>query len=281
MSDADPDYDPAAEAEKAARIVATEPDNPVAWFNLGLAHKYLGNWRQCAEANLRALAISSEPEDPAWWNLGIAATALRDWALARRAWRGYGIEDSKLGEGSDPIRLDWNISPVRIRSTTGDRVEVVWGTRLCPARIRIDSIPYPASEHRWGDIVLHDGAPNGERTIGEVVYPVFDELERWSPSEIPTLRANVRCGDDDDVLALIDLFRDARFDAEDWSTSVRELCKECSEGRPDGHEHAFPEAGEERVFGLAAPLGLAARVLRTWRDASPASRDFEEPVPVG
>jgi hypothetical protein len=281
MSGLPSDYDPAAEAEMLARVVAAEPDNAAAWFDLGLAHKHLGNWRDCAEANLRALEISSEPGDPAWWNLGIAATALREWALARWAWRGYGIEHSKLGEGSDPIELDWDSNPVRIRSKDGDRVEVVWGRRLCPARIRIENIPYPASEHRWGDVVLHDGAPNGERIVGKTSYPVFDELERWSPSEIPTLRADVRCRNDDDAVALVELFRDARFDAEDWSASVRELCQECSEGRLDGHEHAFPKAGEERVFGIAAPLGLAARVLRTWRDASPATRDFEEPVPVG
>ncbi|HEY0394585.1 MAG TPA: hypothetical protein VGD01_08815 [Candidatus Elarobacter sp.] len=281
MSDANAEYDPAAMAEVLARVVVAEPENAVAWYELGLAHKYLGDWRQSADANLRALAIVSEPGDPAWWNLGIAATALRDWALARKAWRGYGIDDPGLGDGTSPIELAWNISPVRIRSDDGESVEVVWGRRLCPARIRIESIPYPASGHRWGDVVLHDGAPNGERRVGETTFPVFDELERWSPSEIPTLQVSVRCATEDDALALVDLFRAASFDAEDWSTNVRQLCKACSAGRPEPHEHAFPTGGEHRLFGIAAPVGLASRTLRSWRDAAPATRDFEQPEPVG
>ena len=281
MSHEDEEYDPAASAEVLSLVVEREPRNAVAWFDLGLAHKYLGDWRASADANLRALEITSEPGDPAWWNLGIAATALRDWPLARRAWLGYGIDDDELRNGSGPFELDWNVNPVRIFSPDRESVEVVWGKRICPARIRIESIPYPASRHRWGDVVLNDGASNGERVVGETTYLVFDELERWSPSEIPTLQTNVRCASDDDAIALVDAFDGAHFAAEDWSTSVRPLCKACSEGNPSMHEHAFPAGGEERTFGVAAPMGLASQVLRAWRAASPATRDYDDPQAVG
>jgi hypothetical protein len=281
MSHEDEEYDPAAAAEFLAGVVEREPRNAVAWFDFALAHKYLGNWRASADANVRALDITSEPGDPAWWNLGIAATALRDWPLARRAWLGFGIENDEFRNGTGPYELNWGVSPVRIFSGDRTAVEVVWGRRICPARIRIASIPYPASEHRWGDVVLHDGAPNGERVSGKTTYPVFDELERWSPSEIATLQANVRCGSDGDAFALVDAFAEAHFAAEDWSTSVRPLCKECSEGKASSHDHAFPAGGEERTFGIAAPMGLAARVLRAWRDASPATRDYDAPDRAG
>lgn len=281
MSHADEDYEPAEAAELYARAVEVDPRDADAWYNLGLAHKYLGNWRASADANERALALTSKRGDPAWWNLGIAATALRDWDLARRAWRGFGMRRKDVPDGSGPIEVDWGINPVRIVSRDGETKEVVWGRRLCPARIRIESIPFPASDHRWGDVVLHDGASNGERTADGRTYPVFDELERWSPSEIPTLRACVRCTSDDDANALIDAFRAARFDAEDWSTNVRQLCKECSEGSPATHDHAFPEGGADRTFGIAAPVGLAQQVLRAWRSESPSTREYEEPEPVG
>jgi hypothetical protein len=280
MSHADDDYDPRTAVIRFTRAVETQPRDPEAWYNLGLAHKYLHNWRESADANERALALKSKRGDPAWWNLGIAATALRDWDLARRAWRGYGITRKQLPDGSGPIELNWNSNPVRIFSDDRDSIEVVWGRRLCPARMRIESIPFPTSNHRWGDIVLHDGAPNGERTSGGTTYPVFDELERWSPSEIPTLRAAVRCTTDD-ANALVDAFRAALFDAEDWSTSVRQLCKECSEGLPTAHDHTFPEGGRDRTFGIAAPMGLALQVLRAWCYESAATREFEEPEPVG
>jgi hypothetical protein len=281
MSHADEDYDPAAAAEFFRGVVAAEPENPDAWYNLGLAHKYLHNWRESADANLRAVALHSEPGYPGWWNLGIAATALRDWELARRAWRAYGVDATDLPDATGPIELDWGSTPVRIFSADRETVEVVWGRRICPARIKIESIPFPASEHRWGEIVLHDGAPNGERVVGGQTYPVFDELERWSASEIPTLRADVRCLSEADAVALADAFEDAKFDAEDWSTNVRQLCKACSEQELSSHDHAFPQGSPERVFGIAAPLGIASRVLRGWREASPATRDFSEPEAVG
>ena len=274
------DDDPAELVGYLSELVQREPENAHAWFDLGLAHKYLGNWRESADANLRALAISSQPEDPAWWNLGIAATALRDWTLARRAWRGYGIDATMLPDGSGPIELDWGSNPVRIKSARGEQ-EVVWGRRLCPARMRIESIPFPSSGHRWGDIVLHDGAENGTRTVNGSTYSVFDELERWSPSEIPTLRSDVRCASEGDAQALVDAFREARFDAEDWSSNVRRLCKACSEGSVASHDHPFIEGGEHRTFGIAAPIGLASQVLRAWRDAAPANREYGQLDAVG
>jgi hypothetical protein len=269
------DADYARDAADARALVAIAPDDHCAWFDLGLACKHLGQWRESAEANMRALELVAEDEDPAWWNLGIAATALRDWELARRAWRGYGIA---IPDGSGPIELDWGSTPVRLR---GEAVEVVWGRRLDPARVRIENIPFPESGHRWGDIVLHDGAPNGERVVDARTYPVFDELERWSPSEIPTLRATVQCASDEDSAALVAAFSDAKFAAEDWTANVRSLCKACSEGRPDASHRHDDDASEQRSFGIAAPLGLALQVLRAWRDASPATRDFETPEAAG
>lgn len=280
MGHADDDYDPVAQEAHWLAVAAERPYDAEAWYNVGLARKYRSDWRGSAEANRRAVELNGQAEDPAWWNLGIAATALRDWQLARRAWRGYGITRDQMPDGEGPIEVDWGASPVRIVGPQGD-VEVVWGTRLCPARIAIDSVPYPRSGHRWGDIVLHDGAPNGERVVDGRTFSVFDALARWSPSEIPTLEVDARCASDDDADALIDAFRAAHFDAEDWSANVRNLCAACSGGSPCGEAHAFPTPGVDRHFGLAAPLGLARDVLRAWRDAHPAARDFDEPVATG
>src|SRR5579884_2376904 len=76
------------------------PNDPGIWFDLGLAYKRLRNWRGCIDANRRAVEISGDEGDPAWWNMGIAATAVRDWPLARWAWRGFGLHD--IAEGTDP-----------------------------------------------------------------------------------------------------------------------------------------------------------------------------------
>ena len=242
------------------------PRDAAIWFDLGLAYKQMRNWQECVAANLQALEISNAPEDPAWWNLGIAATGLRDWELARRAWRGYGIE---IADGPGPVECDYGSTPVRLNDE-----EVVWGPRLDPARVIIRNIPLPKSGFRWGDIVLHDGAPNGEREVEGVVYSVFDVLERWSPSEIPTLGVRVNCSDED-ARALIDLFESRNFGAEDWSNNVRNLCKACSQGLPSGHDHPFGSGAGERSFGLASPMGLAGDLLKTWKQQSPSTRSYE------
>jgi hypothetical protein len=280
MADADADYDPAAEEVHWGHVTAVHPGDAAAWFNLGLARKYLRDWAGCAEANHRSLEIEAPAEDPAWWNLGIAATALRDWELARRAWRGYGIDRAMLPDGTGPIEVDWGRAPVRIVGP-GEEQEVVWGRRICPARIKIENVPFPSSGHRWGDVVLHDGAPNGERVVDGRVYGVFDELERWSPSEIPTLDVAARCERDADAEALIEAFEAAHFSAEDCTANVRSLCAACSAGNLCSDAHAFPTAGIARRFGIAAPLGLAGTVLHAWRSARPATRDFDEPVVAG
>jgi hypothetical protein len=113
------------------------PKDAAIWFDLGLAHKMLHDWAECARANRRALDISQKPGDPAWWNLGIAATALRDWATARNAWRGFGI--AEIVAGNEPLDLDYGPTPVRL-----PHGEVVWGNRSRSSQDR----QYPFSGKR-------------------------------------------------------------------------------------------------------------------------------------
>jgi hypothetical protein len=249
------------------------PNDHQIWFDLGLAHKLLRDWPASRDANLRAVELFGRPEEPAWWNLGIAATALRDWPLARKAWRGYGLD---IAAGDGPIEVNYGTMPVRL--PVG---EIVWGDRIDPARVIVRNVPFPDSGFRWGDVVLHDGAPNGERRRGDQIVPVFDVLEKWGASEIPTLRANVQCATADDSAALVDLFERRHFAAEDWTANVMPLCKACSEGLLDEHDHTRGNSSTERAFGIAAPLGLARQLLEEWRAESPADRSFADPETAG
>jgi hypothetical protein len=253
---------------------ATEaaPDYEPAWFNMGLVFKQRRQWEQALDCNERAAALDGQKGDPAWWNLGIAATALRRWDMARNAWRRFGID---FPDGEGELKLDFGPAPVRLDPA---RIgEVVWGQRIDPARIQIVNVPTPASGHRWGDIVLHDGAPNGERTWNGRVFGVFDELERWQPSGTPTLQVRVTATEVGDTQALTDLFEAAGYAAEDWTASVRILCRACSEGQPGAHDHPVQQAEQERKFGLAAPPELAAaRLLEQWAAARPDGRAHTE-----
>lgn len=259
------------------QAVELAPEYGPAWFNMGLVYKWRRQWPRALDCNRRAAALDGQEGDPAWWNLGIAATALRQWGDARNAWRRFGIE---IPDGTGELSMDFGPTPVRIDPEGTS--EVVWGRRIDPARVVIVNVPTPESGHRWGDVVLHDGAPNGERKAWGRVFSVFDEIERWQPSQIPTLEVEVTAAGDADAEALTELFDEAGFAAQDWTTSIRWICKKCSEGQPpDSHEHPPPPATTDRRFGLAAPPDEAARLLGQWAAASPDSRGHGTPAVVG
>src|SRR5262249_40245091 len=137
------------------RAVRTAPAWPAPLYNLGLLFKNERQWQESLDYNRRATTIDPKYQ-AAWWNLGIAATALGRWDMARRAWRGFGIE---VPSGDGPIELPCGYGPIRL-NPKGD-AEVVWAYRIDPARAVLASIPFPESKHGWRDVVLNDGAPTG------------------------------------------------------------------------------------------------------------------------
>jgi hypothetical protein len=198
--------------------------------------------------------------DPAYWNLGIAATVQRDWATARDAWAGFGIE---LPAGDGPI--DDGFGHACVRLDTGGEREVVWIERLCPTR------------GRYGEIVVHDGEPKGERVVDGSTYAVFDELLLFEASELPTLEVTVAAGEKADLRALVELFADHGFGAEPAS-SVRMLCACCSEGSHE--QERSVEAGAQQV-SLAAPEEEARRLLERWAGEVAIGRSWSGLATVG
>ena len=250
----------------AAYATATrlEPDWPTPWFNRGLMAKFRRRWPECYRFNLKATELDPTFE-PAWWNLGIAATALSDWVVARRAWWRYGIE-VPLGDGPP----DMDLGPVPIRVCPGSQGEVVWCQRLDPARAMIRSIPLPESRHAYGDILLQDGEPKGHRFLGDHKIPVFNELEIHTPSDWSTFSAELTVPSPEAAQELRDMTAEGEVIVEDWST-LRILCKQCSEGTPHEHAEDTDEGWKpNRLFGLAATAEpLAAALLDRWRSAGP------------
>ena len=290
------------------RAADLEPWLSESWYNLALLHKFRHDWAQARIAGLRAVALLDRPVGaPDWWNLGIAATALQDWPLARRAWQAYGLRvPAGTGERSGEESARMPLGSAAVRLSPEGEAEVVWGRRLDPARIEVLSIPLPSSGRRWGEVVLHDGVPHGERATtdapGGAVYPVFDEIELWAPSPVPTWLVLLEAATEADRDALERLAAEAGYAAEDWSSSVRLLCRTCSESRMptddgsavtrDPHDHGEPghpghlshlSRGSEgvpwtpeRECGIAAPAGLVRGLLDGWVADSPGTRDWRD-----
>lgn len=232
--------------EEALRL---NPNAAKTLYNMGLVYKYRNDWAKSFDCNQRACSL--RPDDEASrWNLAIAATALRDWATARKAWADNGI---KLDGTDGPIEGDFGPTPLRLNPAGNG--EVVWGIRIDPVRAVLRNIPYPESGFRFGDIVLHDGAGVGTRILRGREYMVFNVLDLFEASKLSTFCLEVKEATDQQVEALKTAFDAANMPFEDWTTTVRTLCKECSEGIP--HEHGKDD-GKELEWNPTHQAGIAA-----------------------
>jgi tetratricopeptide (TPR) repeat protein len=253
------------EYDRASRL---DPTWSVPLYNLGLLHKYSGNWERSLRYNKQATELDTAGQD-AWWNLGIAATALGRWEIARAAWRGAGMA---VSDGDGPVDFPCGWTPIRLNPETDG--EVVWSERLDPARALIRSIPLPESGFRFADVVLNDGAPKGYRKLDGREVPVFDCLQLLKASSYSTWVAEV----EPVVLSSLDLLRDLATErdlaAEDWTKSVVPLCKECSEGRPYAdHEHRAPQVtGPHRVAIAARDAEEVRLLLDAWKPRAGGAR---------
>jgi tetratricopeptide (TPR) repeat protein len=263
----------AAAIHEYERAISIDPGWAVPFYNLGLLYKYEGEWALSLQANLRATEL--DPIDQAsWWNLGIAATALERWDVARFAWRGAGVD---VPEGEGPLDLPCGQTPIRL-NPEGD-AEVVWSQRLDPARARIESIPL--ADYCFGDIVLNDGAAVGHRLLGDRQVPVFNCLDLLEASPFSTWvvlvePAGLAPVDPIHLERLQELAQERDLAAEDWSSSLQMLCKECSEGTPHDHDagHAARvEANGTRRVAVAARTESEVReLLDQWHPHSAGAR---------
>lgn len=244
-------------AELYEQVLAHYPDeepSAVWWYDAALAYKFLRNWAKAYELGCQAAARSPRGEqDPAFWNLGVAATIQRDWVTARDAWEGFGIP---IPQGEGEINGSFGMACVRL--DTGGQREVVWIQRLCPTRGRVVSVPV-TDGRRFGEIVVHDGEPTGERTFNGQQVAVFDELLLFEASELPTLQVSVNAAQASDVEALVDSFFARDFGAEPHEQlpcAVRVLQR--GPGRLGRGRRACPRRVAEGLAGRPAGRGPTA-----------------------
>ena len=149
------------------------PGDLSAQFNLGVLLKFRGEWARCADV-FRAV-VTGRKDPAAQWNLGIACTALRDFASARTAWKAVGLA---VPESDGDFARPGERVPVRLPTAPGAPVgaEVVWGDRLCPARVRLTGVPRYGGPAGFGDILLVDGVPVGETQLGDQTVPILEHL---------------------------------------------------------------------------------------------------------
>jgi tetratricopeptide (TPR) repeat protein len=220
-----------------------DPGKSESFYNIGLIYKYRGDWQESFEWNRRANQLDPSDESSRW-NLAIAATALRDWKVARQAWIDQGIS---LDGDEGPIEMNFGPAPVRLNANVGG--EVVWATRIDPVRARIDNVPYPDSGFRFGDVVL----------------------QLFERSSFFTVEVNVLAPSNDDLEKLEQIFAGADVPLEIWSKNVRAICRQCSEGIPREHHGCDldeADSNEHRVGIAASDSGNVEALLTRWQSGS-------------
>ncbi len=253
--------------------LALDHARPNTLYNVGLIYKYRRDWQKSLRYNLQAAEL--RPDDEATnWNAGIAATALKDWRKAREAWNRAGIE---LENNDEPIIGGMGRACVRLNGfeDTDAGIETVWVRRLSPVTARINNIPTPAARFRYGDVVLHDGAATGTRLDSDgSEVPVFNAFELFEPSRFETFDVTVIAPDAEALAALEQACDAAGMPFEDWTT-MRYLCKACSEGRAhEQHDHSVASTGwnDKRRVGIASRDAAGVHdVLNRW-SSRPACR---------
>ena len=239
--------------EEAARYfrqaVAEAPEWSVPHYNLGLSYKNTRDWQACRDANLTAFQL--DPEDEAtMWNLAISAVAISDWESAGKAFQAIGLQ---LPDGPPP--WDFRLGLVPIRLSPDEHPEVVWCHRLDPVRGKVANVPLPDCERRFGDIVLNDGEPRGYRQLRGREVPVFNELKLLEASDYGTFEALLHLKSPSTLEGLLGSFEEQMMYAENWTDSIRMLCRACSEGTP--HEEHDTELQNEELDDVIR-VGVAA-----------------------
>jgi hypothetical protein len=169
--------------------------------------------------------------------------------------------------GEGPPEFGWGMTPVRLEPD--GNAEVVWARRIDPARAEIASVPLPTSSFHWGDIVLTDGAMEGERVVDGHRYPVFNVLQKLAPSSYRTFALQLASSTPEVVAALEQCARDAGGAAENWGTTTRILCHACSTGLPHEHEDGERHPAHPHCGLAARDHDHAGAIIDAWLDATP------------
>lgn len=259
-------------------LLGAAPDVADYHYMQGLVGKYLRDWPMSLHHNLRSLALRTDADrdadEASRWNAAIAATALGDWAEARRQWAGCGID---IPDGDGAIDASFGVASIRLNAW--DSGETLFAKRIDPVRARLINVPLPDSGYRYGDIVLHDGASTGQRRFHQSMVPVLNALQRLQTSEFQTFAVFATCPQPADLDALVDARMPGVAFIEDWTESIVHLCLRCSYDAPHRHDedaHSTSERGgwsPERNIGIAAQSRYSVtRLIERWKSEGSGRR---------
>lgn len=201
------------------RVIKLAPDWSAPYLALGRIYHRRREWKPSFHYFKRTVSFLPELRE-AWWCLGIAATGLKKWRVARSVWAKFGL--TQLPRTPEGLRISY-----------GGTFEILWMIPLGPARARIISIPHPDSGYRYRDEVLYERRAVGHHIVEQRRLPVYDEMGLFKRSHYQTYSCLLHQVNGDQVQQLEQLCRDTGLGFELWSNAARAMVIE--------HPNRFPE----------------------------------------
>ncbi len=238
------------------KLIKLVPDWSPPYQRLSAIYKYQNDWKAAFYYGQRA--IETDPgEKSAWRNFAIAATALKKWQIARTAWNKVGFQFKEVKKAPN---FEMGVIPVRLKYDHFS--EIIWATRIDPARALIQSIPDPASDRNYGDVILIDYKHIAYRIIEGKRLPVYDELQILKRSHFQTYLVFLFEATKTDIDQLDHLCYNTNIGFDNWSRLTEQQCHKYLKVLPEYYNEGLPIDLEAGVVGIA----LAAEKIATVRE---------------
>ncbi|MBI1226177.1 MAG: hypothetical protein GC192_13160 [Bacteroidetes bacterium] len=246
------------------RLARMAPDWSVPFAFLSRTYRSRMEWKPTFHYCIKAVEHNAFDEN-LWETLGIAATALGEWKVARYAWNQLGFDFKPSAEA---LHLDLGILPVRLNPST--QPEIVAARRIDPVRYVIESIPQPSSGRRYKDLILVENRPNPNGIFyhQNKKLPIHDELQLLKSSNLHTFSVLLYTEAPSDVDTLANLCLSANIGFDNWSNATRFFQPNLHRNVAEYFDQAVFGKNEREVFLVA----MAAKqqneveaVLESWR----------------
>ena len=244
------------------RLARLAPDWSVPFAFLSRTYRSRMEWKPTLHYCLKAVEHNNFDEN-LWETLGLAATALCEWEMARYAWNQLGFHFKPCSEA---LHLDLGIVPVRLNPTT--QPEIVAARRIDPVRASIESIPQPSSGRRYKDLILVENKSNGLFFQQSKKLPIHDELQLLKPSNWHTFSVLLYTSSPSDVDTLANLCLKADLGFDNWSNATRFFQPNLHKNVSEYFDQAIFDRLERDVFLVAVAarqLGEVEAMLESWR----------------
>lgn len=240
-------------------LLRKEPEWVQPFWELAQIYRRRREWKPLMHYSL--CVLDREPgKKEAWQDLGLSATAMGKYQVARLAW-------NKLDYPKNGHAGFHKPESIALALDTIHGQEVVLADRIDPVQALVRSIPQPSSGYHYGDLILIDLRDTDRVIVRKEVYPVYRELERLKMAHTQTFSAILHTSDTLQLDFLRKLCAQRGLGFDNWSKSERQT----NWTRPDGMEYyrELHEDSDPIAFSIVALAGqkatTALEVLRAWK----------------